>query len=358
MVPARFISEAFAFDVSWNQLYREVSVMDIDSLKEGIDTDYTLVDNLLTMSSTADLSKNYLVSGDMDISFKNNDVDIKFNTKMDAITGANMSSISYDMESSVDLGSLDAELRVLIETMFEDEAQRNLSLALLENIKEFNIQYIVNIETLEFYVKCDLSELFGKVILGTDALNGNPWIKISYKDLLPEDQYNLLISQMDDIKNGTLEANVEYMVDTALQSYSSLSLSFFNYYEYIDTALSYIKDENFIKSGEYYTLSDTIIVDESQQLGINYELKLKTKPNKEVVSYDFNFNVQDEFTSMAFGLSQKNSEHVKMLFDFSYEQLGELLEFKFDFDLTQKITTQQPLEIPTENIINITDPIM
>ena len=356
MVPVRLISEAFDLEVSWNEYYSEVSIMDINALKAGIDTDYTLINSFIKMQSTAQMDTNMMVYGDMTMELSSDGQNISVSADIETLVDKDMSALNYDLDVSIDFGELkDEMLKELDADETTPEEVKEMMMTYLTLLENFKLEYIFDLDELEIYIKSDLFDFFGKYILGSDMFEDNAWIKISYKDLLTPEQYDLLKEQLEYAKEMEYTLDLSTLIDLCLELSSSESLYYGNSYEMIATALDYVRDDKFVQDGNSYVLKDKTTIQDDMTVG--YEFKLNTNSDKEVTSYSFDIEADDDTDSFIFSMSQESVDSVKMLFTLDSEVND--THFSMEINLDSKETNKDPIKKPdSDNIIDIFQLIM
>ena len=344
-VPVRLIAEAFNLEVLWNELYGEVSIMDIEALKEGLATDYTVMDSILGMKTDGDLTSNYAIEGAFELSLTMDGKTVIANTDINGL--ANMEGQSYDSKTTVDMSDFQAEIEQMLAQIAQNPAQVEMIEGLLAKLENITVEYRIDMKTLDIYIRSNMFDYLGAA-LGTTEINNDTWIKIAYKDLLPEEQYEEIMALMEMSTSGDVVMNTQYMVELLLDMYKEMPLSMMNYYEMIDTGLNMISDDKFEKSGNTYILKETT----TDALGVTTQFELSVKMGTDGIadSYTLDFKMADDQTIVTMSVEQASAEKVKM--QCSVEIVGQA-EIHMNYDLTMKKTTKKPEAMPTENVFDL-----
>ena len=346
--PVRLISDAFDLEVVWNELFMEVSVMDIVALKEGIETNYTVMDGLLGMQTPADMQENYFISGSFDMEFTMDGKTIITSSEIDG--SSNLESAGYEVNTSVDLSDYEEEFAALFADMTQDPEAVALAETMLKLLKDIRFEFIMDMETFDIYIRSNMFEYLANQ-LDVDGINNDTWLKITYKDLMPAAQYEELLGMMEELKSGEVVADTEYMLDLMLWSYSELPVQYFNYYEGFETVLDFVSDDKFVKNGNTYVLENAAF----DMGGNKFDYKLSVKMGQDGIadSYTFDMGATAEGVVMDLTMNQPNSRTVLM--DFNLEIIDAYLgEIHINYEIEMGESNQKPTPIPTENIYDLT----
>lgn len=360
MVPLRLISEAFGFDVLWNQTDRQVSITDLEELKIGFDEDYSLLQAINEMSNF-DLTENLKMTGDIDIKVGEEGnlvgADIDFTTIIDS----DLTRMDFYADCKIDIQEIQNRLNNALNNGEIDEITYKVFLSYIETIMAFDVNFVMDIENLDLYFNSSIIEKIALFLVGETDITADTFLKLSYSDYLTEDELLEISKLIQESKNQTVSAQnmLETAINDIIASAETTNLFETNVYEQAKYIVDILKDENFEKTADGYTLADetTIYIEEiGFGMDINVDININIDENGEVISYEFNFDVEslDDQTN-TFKVSQENKNEInvlissKILVGDTYE-ISEVLCY-----MTKEETDLMPQDVPTENVINISE---
>lgn len=283
-VPTRFIAEAFNYYVGWNSEYREVSVMDIDALKVGLDTDYTIINDII----------NFDVSGDADL----NDamyMQLEINYGEENWLQLGIGSFgNYDgavIQTAFNFGGDDffAIYSELMAGMTDDEAL--IARLFLNVISSCEVRIDFAADKVYFFSP------YIEKIFGIEDV----WVVITFEELaeMISDEYSLY---SDLLLTETFD--LESYIDQMIIEMQNTSFSYGNTYAELKDVLDYLKDSNFIQDGNDYSLTE--------------EYYLFGMFSFDIMLYAF-YDESDVLTDVHFGIfdgDQFSDDYIN--FDFAY----------------------------------------
>lgn len=333
MVPLRLISEAYNYDVSWNQSYKEVSIMDMNSLKSNLDTDYTIFEGILALDNSSNFI-NALINAETDfnISIDNKNINIKTDSQTLVVDN----NLSTDMDIQIDFDDYKDDLISEFNSDASLAPYKDDYFSILDKFNNFNVSFMLDWENLTSYIKSDI--LVSIYNLSNDSnINPTSWITSSFDTYYYDDILDELYQE--DIEVLTLED----IIDLTIETNQSNSFEYYNSYEIVSEFLSRINNNNFVKSGNTYTLSKTESI---ANLELNYKLIVNTSSD-EVTSFGFYVNSPDfETANMSFEMN--NANHLEFSLNFIYDIID--LSANMSFDISE---TTEKIVFPTENLVDV-----
>lgn len=356
MVPVRLISEVFGFKVFWNEMNSEISILDIASLKAGIDTDYTLLDSFLMASATAYDGENIIMTGSFnyDISMKlseTQDLDIEMVYDIESLS--NKEALEMAMNISINVDEILETMKVELEKLSTEE--RKLMDAMIPFIKNIKIDYIFDLENWILYIKSDTINYFMTTFVGLDIADGT-WIELNYADFLSADQLKSLQEMAAlDPKDITLEV----LIDFYIQILSTSNSPYTNQYKAFEAGLMTVKDDKFEKNSDGYALTFDIDGTYANSVII---FQLNTDSDQIVTGYTYDMVVSngegDYKTDMSMNFSQKDFDDDEMTFEMKLTS-GDTMKLLYTGELATNPTDKVPMSKPDSGkIINFMELVM
>lgn len=341
MVPVRFITAAFDLGLYWNGGHKQVIIADVDTLKEGLDTDYTIMNDFLAFANKTEVS-NPLVTGNLAMVVENGDMTITTLTDMTVHTEDDFSALKYELDFAVDLGSYADELMAMIEEE-QDSAEYAMVMTILERMGDFNFDVILDIQEMEYYFQCSLIPYVLPLATGMTSdvfnLTEETWYKISMKDLLTESERAEFMQQYEDFLSLNEYQSLESMVDYVLELSTTEDNHYFDCYGLIETILAEIHNDNFVKSGNNYVLQGNENIEGVQ---MNWNLTVKTS-NNNVTGYEITLQAEDPYQSVELVLAQSSADTISIYFDMQLDQYSSvLLEGDFKVEYTSSPVQTKP----------------
>lgn len=164
-VPVRFISQAFGYDVLWDQTFETAVLLDRKGIIEGIDEQFAILNRALS-ALTADESQAYqstgAVTADLTV-FNSIDGDKTYRLTADAsgVTRGASGQVSMTMDLSALGEMIDLETLLTADPYYEiTEEERALAEQLLNSLGDLSFDYIVNAEEKMIYLRAPLLGMF------------------------------------------------------------------------------------------------------------------------------------------------------------------------------------------------------
>lgn len=164
-VPVRFISQAFGYDVLWDQAFETAVLLDRQGIIEGIDGQFSILNRALG-ASAADESQAYQSTGAVtaDLTLFNSidgDKTYRLTAEASGVTQGASGQISMTMDLSALREIIDLETLLAADPYYEiTEEERALAGQLLNSLGELSFDYIVNVEEQAVYLRSPLLGLF------------------------------------------------------------------------------------------------------------------------------------------------------------------------------------------------------
>lgn len=352
-VPVRVLSEAFGYEVMWQEYTCEVNVLDSAALLAQFESGYTVLDSILAMSSAMDLDANYGFTGSFDVNYTSDDKVVVSNTTMEGV--ANMDVQNYEMNTVIDFGDYDEEIKAMLAQAGEDAS---MAAEFLTLVKDLQVDFILDGATFDMYIKTNISGFVGKYIMGIDEWTNDTWIKITYADLMTEEQYAEMLEMVEGMKAGTLEMNTAYLAESMLNSYKEIPMSYFNYVGIIETAFEAVADDKFVEDEGVYAMVGS---------GEGYEFTFVVTV-VDGVAQDYTFDAAAEFMGVAIACAGTQDIYGTGEFTFNVDYYAVGYEYEYDGEvystpeqnlnidmLFETFMTNEgvPATIPTENVYEL-----
>lgn len=326
MVPVRFAAQALGCIVGWDADDKTVLILDPDSLFQG---EYTLMDKYIEYQRG--LQENpYSLSGDFNLNLtaSENGTTLPFSMtgKIDVL--GDKSGAEAQLALSIDTESLLAAVGV---TDKPDEQTE----ALLNMLKELNIEYIVNYESGMLYMRSPLLSLF----LG--ATDSNAWISVDLNEALKSSGMNF--SALIESAYGT-----GGFKDSMISSLRIIPLTdkdaAARLYEQMSLFSSLYADANFTKSGDTYKNSINYDQD-GQSSSMTLSITLK---NDKVTAFSMDVSTTAKidtgtYTSTVSYKMERNHIEISMKMD-----MPDILTMEFSGSFDYAATSKTPARAPED----------
>lgn len=260
MVPVRFITEAFGLGLYWNGSKAQVIAADVDSLKEGISNEYTLMDGFFTMTNGQSAGRSIKLAGDMVYTVDKDGKSVIMNSDLAAQANGDLSGMRYDFDCAVDLTEYQEDISAFLQSMSGYPEDAEVLQTLVSSLEKFNMNYVYDLENMVFYVK---SDLIGKilpvfVVAEGFTLEVDPemWYKIDLTDFMLDAEVGTLQAVMAQFA-GDGVSSMEDLVDMILQLSTTYDNKTADFYGFAETLMAKTKDSKFTQSGEVYSLDES-----------------------------------------------------------------------------------------------------
>lgn len=331
MVPLRVISEAFDLDVSWNNTYKEVSIIDINALKEGLDTDYTLIDSMLEFKFESE--KSTLISGEFQINVSSSGKEFAINS--DVSTLVDGSTIDSTIDVTMDFDDFKQEILDQLEIDNAPQDFKDQVIVAINDLGEFSVDFLLDAETLEMYFKSDKLATICSLLFNDSSITTDTWLKISLSEFLL-DEYSIIFNTAT--QNYEKETTLENIIDALIEINQEVSIEEMNMYKFVVEILECIGDDDFVKSGYTYQLVKGGIQDNIQSDAI---FTIKTNSKGEILSYEVGFDLGYHDDKYSFVIAKNSSSVISLGFTFDVPSEDKTVDalFEFDFKKSTEIAT-------------------
>ncbi|MFI3226254.1 MAG: copper amine oxidase N-terminal domain-containing protein [Clostridia bacterium] len=354
MVPVRLISEAFDLDVTWNNIYQQVSIVDVNALKEGIDTDFTLMNSVLAMTTSDESTKNSMLTGEFIAKTGELGSESTISAEFTSIASNDFSSVDFSSICSLDTSKLESEIETALQEGLLDQATVNVLLESVDILKEFDLNFVLDTQSFDLYVWSEDISIVSEIFWGQSEVTANDVIKFSYADLLKEDEFATLQNKILSAIAGEKQYTVESLIDDKLAQSTYVNLFDSNIYAQAEAMWQGLKDENFSKSTLTYSLSNSALIDDMQ---VDYQIEIKVNYKGDVLSYSIDYAYADALIGdLTFiSISQDDEDEISLLLNQKSldTSTGLYSTLAIDCKIKRSETTKMPSEIPTENIVEI-----
>lgn len=330
-VPVRFAAQSLDVNVGWDSKTQTVVMLDKAALKEELKGQYTLMDQYMKYSEK--FSKEPMaVKGTMKFDMKVADgsgadaamIPVSGNMTFDGISSSEVSNMK--MAAKLELNELQAALEKAGELTTEDKA-------VMDQIKEFEMEIIANMQTGKVYMKTALFDL--------TYLDGNTWYEMDLNSLLAGTGMNLQ-ALMESANSGSYEQYMLTMLDTLPVTDAETSKAL------LETALQY-QDKNFEQSGNNYV---STLKQEADGAATTVRMTIKTDGKGKAVGYAQDMSVYMGTTPlMTIKMDQTGN---KATFDMTMNMTGVItIDASGDMEYTATNETPQVAPAAGETVIDM-----
>lgn len=320
-VPVRFAAQALGLTVGWDSKAQTVVMVDKAALRKSVKGQYTLMESYMAYNQR--LTKEPLaVKGNLTFDLQVADgsgadatmIPVAGTMTLEGISTAETASMN--MAVALDLAQLQAALEKAGELTAEDKA-------VLEQVKAFDMQVIVNLQTGKVYVK---SQLFALA-----DMDGTAWYMMDLHELVAASGMELE-ALLERPSSGSYEAQMEAIID-ALPVTDAASCAM------LLQSVTQYQDKNFQKSGNSYMAT---MKQEIEGLAIAATLTLNTD-GSQVTGYAQSMSMYmgtaPIMTMKAEQSDQKATLHMTMNMEGS-------LTMNMSGDMTYSATSDKPQTAP------------
>ncbi|MFI3251117.1 MAG: copper amine oxidase N-terminal domain-containing protein [Eubacteriales bacterium] len=346
MVPVRFITDVFGYGLYWNGTEKQVIIVDIENLKAGIDTDYTIFTELMQFANGS-VEGGQLLTGSFTYEIESDGIVVTTVSEVN-IHADNDAGINAQMDLAVDFGD---HADLLLEELqgHEDSA---LAEALLQALGAFNLDMICDINTMDLYFQSDIIPTLIPFMLGTTAndlgVDGETWYKISLFDLMSEQDKIIFEAAFSDALILENDLTMENLVDYILEQSRENDNDYNDFYALAKGILDFAHNDNFVKNGANYVYAD------SQEVGgspMTWNLTIHTE-NDKVISYICEFGMYDDYTTLDCSIAQASQNEITFIINAS---IFDDLFYEMTGDFEMELTDAPVVLVPDSNdILNLT----
>lgn len=350
MVPLRFITAAFDLNVYWNNSYRQVVVADMDSLKEEIVLDYTLMNSLLGLTNSKEAGKNLSLDGDFKYVLSEQGNDMIMEGELGLLANEDGSALNYDLSLSVDLTDYSQLIQEILAGMEEGAEQETMN-NLVASLEQVDVSLIYDLENFDFYLQSGLVGDLVSLYLEAPGIRlpESTWYKLPLSDFMVDSELSSLKAMMSEAVKMEAVNTMEGLVDTMMAMTSYYDNRYVNVYGGLELLLDSSKDENFTQDEGRYTTQGSM-----KQNGetVAYSLMLSTNESGKVTGYELTFR-QGEGTDqwMVMTITQPHEE--KVLFAMDMGLMGLEMDFSGEFDLLH--TYEEAVKVPSGTVVDLGD---
>lgn len=358
MVPARLISEAFDLEVSWNGTYQQVSIMDINALKEGMDTDFTVLDSVISMYNSQPYEGNIKTEGEFKMTYGGADMNLSGGMDFSSITKADMSAMDFEMNINLEDQTV-AMLKLLLGAYDEDVEDLNL---MLDRLSDMNISLVADLANEEFYASSNVTDLISTYAFGVSLPNETAF-KLALADVLSEAEvasFKAELAQYQEMSEKYAELEISTIIDLILEQTLTANLYDGNTYQIISDVLAQLSDDNFIKDGNDYTLlgSTTGEIDGYISATVfTWEVVVGTDGNGLATDCTIKLVVEDgsgDIVEADMVLLGTQSVDLTVVAKDAHSTTGEILtSYTMDYSIKVSETDEEPASVPTEDIFDV-----
>lgn len=355
MVPARLISEAFDLDVSWNGTHKQVSIVDTNALKEGIDGNYKLINGVIELASDQSITGNVKVDGDFTTINGDFGEETVISADFVSIMNSDMSRVDFDATISIDMSAIDPETYIAqqLENGDIDQATAEILAKLYEDLKEFDANIVLDIENYDVYVKTGITQSIAQMQFGTDIVDNDTVVKFSYQDILNPGEFELFENQLINVLLEGENYNLENIIDTLLAKSETTDIFDVNLYGIAEFLVTSLKDENFVESDQIYKITESFEVFGRE---VEYEFTINTDDDV-VTSYNLDviYGTDTSTDTALFSVSQESINQISfMMYQKILNPVFDTYEVNsMEANLEKSDTDEQPATPPTENVLDI-----
>lgn len=351
LVPVRFITAAFDLDLYWNGSYNQVIVADLDTLKEGITTNYTLMDSLLSLVNTQEPGKNMALSGNFEYTITTEGKDMVLLSDLDVIANQDGSAVNYYLDATVDLDDYHNEIQALLASLDSPEEVATLESALL-SLNDFTVHFLYDLDNFDVYLKSSLLVELAPIYLGIShlTLKDDTWFKLSLSDFMLDSEMASLQNLIHEAMDMESITDMDILVDTMMTMTTQYDNRYVDVFGGLRTLLNCTKDDYFTPVENRYLLSDVV---ELGNQWIDFNLTLSTSDAGAVTGYELTVQQEESaYQSLRFTITQPHEEKIFFAMD---AQLFEIeLDLVGEFDLQS--TYSQAEKVPgSGTIIDVYD---
>lgn len=343
MVPLRFIMDAFGLDLYWNDAYRQVIAADVSALKEGIDSNYTLMNGLLAFTNGEAEGKNIQVAGDFAYEITIDGKTMTADSNLLVHANDDLSGLAYEMDFAVDLGLLEEDFRVILKRMTaypeEDAAMIDLLFAAVE---KFDFNYIYDLENLDFYLQSDLIPELLPILSNAGAfsnINAETWFKLSLSDFMSEAEVASMKAMLSQLSGQGSVSTMDEFVDVMMEMTRYQDNYYSDSYGTLMAILEGTSDDKFTKDG------DSSVVQGSYTEGnkaVYYTMTVETEGDV-VTSYTAVVTMQEaEEEVMRVTLVQEDGENANLVVEGAYSGVTFRLIGDFQLLYTEETAATKP----------------
>lgn len=349
MVPARLISEAFDLDVSWNSSDKQVIINDINALKEMINNELTIVNNILEFASynTSDyIEGNMETVGDIALNY--NIYGTKFNYSGDytSVADESLNNLDLNISSKIDANEYIALLDLQAENGYLSPIEVNLIKEYLKEFETFDMNMLLDLKNDYLYFSSDKMNVLKDFLVFEDStINDDTTLKLK---LNLEDILNEAIVSNEVVQN----LNIEYIVDTILAETPNINHFDGSIYKTALEFLENFKDSNFTQNADTYVLSKKI---DALDTILDVKIQAKLDSNGGVTSYSVEIMCNESNQSVYFVLSQNSLTQASCSLQLAVSDpyTGEQIDISLSTNASVSATDKEVSSIPTTNVVEI-----
>jgi hypothetical protein len=311
MVPTRFAAEAFGCSVGWDAEDKTVIILDVDSLLDKNNAQYTLMDKL--MSYGGKFSQGVSVAGTFDFSFKIN----SDGTMIPVVSSGTINEIVDSNAVNMDI-HMTTDLQSLIDRLKAEEVDDD-TVMLLTMLKDVKMEYIYNIKDAMMYIRCPLlSNLTGE--------DPNAWFSTDLKAFYSELKLDInTITDLATVQGKGSQGFANYLKDYVRQMPLTDTASAATMAQALSLINSSFSDGAFTQSGNTYT-SICNIDGDGTEISLSLSLKLS---NDALVGYGIAFSVTDGDANLSIKIAMDENDKMDVSLDAFLEDV-----FEIDIDAT------------------------
>ena len=282
-VPVRAVAEALGYDVFWSSEYKTAVFFDKAAIIDELNQNYSVINKVLSMGQSVDMTKNYRGNVNLDVSvtaFDSVNGDKTYKGGMKATVLENGKSIkmnlSFDIKAVLQL--LKQYGAAYMDLSDDDESYADI-MTVLNVVNDSTTEIIFDLDNAMLYIK---SELLSMALSKEGiALDKNSWLSADLAELTGEemDLRGYLDSVMALQKQGVTMGDVIY-----LQNTSSGWIEPVYAYQYMmsDLENAGIDDSAFTRSGSTYKFSHKSTAEDYSTLDGYTDITINTSGSRAV----------------------------------------------------------------------------
>lgn len=327
-VPVRFAAQSLGATVGWDGNTKTVVMLDKAALKESLKGQYTLMEKYTAYSQSFN-KEPMVVKGTLNFDMKVADgsgedavmIPVSGKMTLDGITSKDAASMN--MAIALNLDKLQAMMEEAGEMTEEDKAVMN-------QLKNMDMDIIMNLKTGKIYMKSDLFALA--------EMDGNAWYMMDLNAALEGTGMDFQ-ALMESSMNESYEESMMTMLDN-MPVNDAISCAI------MMNSITQYQDKNFQKSGNNYVATE-------KQDGMTSRMTLKMTGDK-VTGYAQEMSMYLGTTPLMIMKADQTGN--KATIDMSMNMDG-VMTMKLYGDMTYTATSQTPQKAPAagETVVDITE---
>lgn len=333
MVPLRLISEVFGLEVVWNQGHSQVSIMDINQITDVLSYQYTIINGILDLSSAIEIQENLQVSGDVTIDAGTSNETVQMQVDFSSLMNKDMSLVEFDAQ--VKSEGIDTS-NVILNNIFKD----------------FDVNFILDLDKLDFYITSSIFEQYGDLFTGENLPEGT-YLKVDLTEDMTDAEKAEYEEFLNLYSNITFQDIADLYIENLIYESSYVNLFENNLYLRARYFAQILNDESFIKNNNTFTSQGTF---NEGQLSVNYKISAVVEDDI-VTSYTISFDVVDAQYDISVDLYLEQSDAENISFSASTKELDsyngtyDILSVVVNINRSESSTA--PNSVPTGDIIEI-----